>query len=110
MRAWVAGESDIALRPLSAWNRDALTRHVQHNSRYFEKCVLMPLDDIHPWAKGRREGRKCWDLTEQIIGENFSFYFEDRESDKPKGTQGTIRRPDLLLEDLSIEPHIDRHI
>ena len=32
-----------------------------------------PIEDMSPWAVGELEGKKCWELSEKLLGQKFDF-------------------------------------
>lgn len=48
---------------------------VEFNGGYLEKLGKIPYPDeeIYPWAIGELEQRKCWELSEKLVGQKFEY-------------------------------------
>ncbi|ORX39292.1 WW domain-containing oxidoreductase [Kockovaella imperatae] len=63
----VSPDQGVATQVLLSFSQD----FKDYNGDYFEGCQPLPKDEVYPWALGERESRKCWALSEKLVGERF---------------------------------------
>ncbi|ORY23533.1 short-chain dehydrogenase/ reductase [Naematelia encephala] len=45
----------------------------EHNGAFLRYCKPCPPEDMHVWTLGELEARKCWDLSEKLVGQKFEY-------------------------------------
>jgi hypothetical protein len=43
------------------------------NGAYIRDSKVIPLDDMEPWAVDERQQRKCWEFSERLVGQTFTY-------------------------------------
>lgn len=44
-----------------------------HNGAFMEFCKPVPTKEECPWARGKENADKMWALSEELVGEKFSY-------------------------------------
>ena len=46
---------------------------IEHNGAYLVDSQVMPLEKVRPWARDPVEAEMLWKLSEEIVGQKFSY-------------------------------------